>query len=126
MDKNDNATDQRTPMPANSTPPQDDMSDEFNTVHPVGSDARIDPDLNLQGYQEDLNTGNKNDVLQNQHHNSPVDVTGMPPKEMKRELDQLAGDDLGRMPDDNEDSELGTAEDRREHIEDMDEGDKDR
>lgn len=128
MKHDDTGADQSTPAPQDGTSAESTLQGELNKTHPVGQDLGIDPDPDLQGYQDDINTGNKveDDDLQDPHGIGPDDVLLMPRHEVKREFDQLAADDLERLPDEDPESGLGSAEDRREHIEDMDEGDKER
>lgn len=126
MNKDDSGATQPAPAPRDDAPAQSNLQDEFNRAHEVGQDLDIDPDPDLQGYQDDINTGNKVEIDDFQDPNGigPDDVLLMPRHEVKREFDQLAADDLERLPDEDSDSGLGSADDRREHIEDMDEGDK--
>lgn len=89
----------------------------FNRRYTVGKDLAIDPDPDLQGYQEDIDNGGNNDIIENTAGTSPSDVTTMPHKELKEELDKLAIDEDEATPED------GFDEDRRESIEDLDEAD---
>lgn len=128
MNKDDSGATQSAPASRDDAPAQNNLQDEFNRTHDIGKDLAIDPDPQLQGYQDDINTGNKVEIDEFQDPNGigPDDVLLMPRHELKRELDQLAGDDHEALPDEDSESGLGDADDRREHIEDMDEGDKER
>lgn len=73
-----------------------------------------DNDLHLQNYQDDLDTDpNKTDPIIPEQTDEPQDWTGVPNKELKEDLDRLAFDETQRGDDD-----------LREHVEDMDEHDK--
>lgn len=116
----DNTVDTGLPSAQGSTPQNDDtVSRELNTTHEVGEDRSIEPNTDLSGYQDDLATGdNQEDVVQYEQSTSPSDVTTMPEDVLKEELDVLAVDEKPAT------SQEGIDEDRREHIEDMDENDK--
>jgi len=89
----------------------------FNRRYTVGKDLAIDPDPDLRGYQEDIDKGGHNDVLENKSGTTPHDITTMPERELKAELDKLAIDEHEATPDE------GFDEDRRESVEDLDEDD---
>lgn len=111
---NDNTS---TPLAANIDN-NDGVSSVLNKHQPVGQDLRIDPDPDLQGYQEELDAGGGNDVIENEDNGTtPSEITTMPASELKPELDRLAIDEQEATPDD------GLDEDRRESIEDLDEAD---
>lgn len=109
--------------PTNQTPIADDdtetIDSTLNQRHKVGDDKTIEPDPDLVGYQDDLATGDKDDVAQYEQGDKPTDVTGMPEAVLKEELDELALDE-GQTTD------TAADDDRREHIEDVDENDKPR
>lgn len=90
----------------------------INQSYPVPEGLAIEPDPSLQGYQEELDSGGNNDIIENEAGTSPLDVTTMPARELKQELDRLAIDEHDATPENSFD------EDRREHIEDVDEADK--
>lgn len=79
------------------------------------ADDRVDP--SLAGYQDDIASGDAEDELQNEQGDSPSDVTMMPERQLREELDKLA------LDEDRQDDEP-TGDDWREHVEDVDEGDK--
>lgn len=72
-------------------------------------------DLNLQGYQDDLDTTGT-DTVTHEMTDEPQDSTGVPNRELKDELDKLAFDEEGQ-------SDGTGGDDERENIEDMDQGD---
>lgn len=89
----------------------------FNKRHKVGEDLAIEPDPDLQGYQEDIDRGGDNDIIEKTSGTSPTALTTMSAHELKAELDKLAIDEHDATSDDALD------EDRREMIEDLDEAD---
>lgn len=104
------------PVPASN---DDERVDEtLNQREGIPGDISIEPDPNLSGYQDDLATGDSDDVVQHEQGTTPQDVTGIPETVLKEELDKLAIDEMPATSEDEID------EDRREHIEDIDENDK--
>ena len=72
-------------------------------------------------YQDDLDTAaSKTDPVIDEETDDPTEGFGVPPEKFKGELDRLEGDAPA-----NENPEYDQ-EDMREHIEDLDENDKDR
>ena len=71
-----------------------------------------DDDLNLQNYQDDLDTsGHIHDPIMSEENDDPTEELGVDKKEFKKELDKYAIDE----PEDDENTE--DDEDRREDIE---------
>ena len=70
--------------------------------------------IRTHGYQDDLDTNeDQTDVVTHEATDEPSNWTGNPNDALKDDLDRQAIDELGRG-----------SEDLREHIEDMDEADK--
>ena len=77
-----------------------------------------DDDLQLQNYQDDLDTGSTIvDPIMDEESDDPTEELGVDPKEFKNELDKYAFED-GLKHEENEEED-----DRREDIEDLDLGD---
>lgn len=98
-------------------PPQQETEVDTDS-HSVPGDQRIGPDPNLQGYQEDINAGGDNDEPQREQDETPEEYLQMPQREIKEGLDQTA---MTKQEDSDE-----AHDDWREHVEDLDENDKDR
>ncbi len=83
-----------------------------------------DDDLQLQNYQDDLDTSNSiTDPIMDEESDDPTEELGVDPKEFKKELDKYAFDDSMQREDEHgaeasENSE--DIEDRREDIESLD------
>jgi len=82
----------------------------------------MDDDLQLQSYQDDLNTDdNATDPLMEEEGENPAEELGVPESELGDELDKEEADDL-------EEDELGDdadiRDDEREYIEDLDDDDE--
>ena len=74
-----------------------------------------DDDLQLRGYQDDLDTGSSiSDAATHDLTDDPTEAFGVNPKEFKKELDRYDFDNSGDEEDDYED------DDRREDIESRD------
>jgi hypothetical protein len=70
-----------------------------------------DDDLQLQNYQDDLDTSSKKtDHIMDEASDDPTKDLRVDPKEFKKELDQIAFDEAGH----------GAEDDRREDIESRD------
>jgi len=106
------------PIPAVLDDDETTVNDTLNETQHVGEDQRIDPDTSLQGYQEDVNTGGENDIIENEQGTDPLELSPMPRQQLKDELDNLAIDEQPANPDESQQEET------REHVEDMDEDDK--
>lgn len=126
MTDQDDTTNFRNPQspPPNQNTPQDDTFDEqLNTQQSVPhEDVDVVPNPSLKGYQDDFATGDKEDIVQEEQGDSPSDVTGMPVEAVKEEFDKITFDEQEGSSQD----EYPASDDMREHIEDMDEADKDR
>jgi len=69
-----------------------------------------DDDLQLQNYQDDLDTDNEiKDPIMDEESDGPTEILGVDQKEYKEELDKYDFDEAGHGNDD-----------RREQIEDLD------
>ena len=69
-----------------------------------------DDDLQLQNYQDDLDTDNEiKDPIMDEESDDPTEILGVDQKEYKEELDKYDFDEAGHGNDD-----------RREQIEDLD------
>lgn len=102
-------------MQDDKIPPQDEPEVD-ERIHEVPEDQRIDPDLELQGYQEDVNTGGGNDEPEREQDETPEDYLQMSQRDLHEALNQTATNEK-------EDTD-NIHDDWREHIEDMDEADK--
>ncbi len=73
------------------------------------------------GYQDDFDTGaDQTDPIIDEETDDPTEGFGVPPEKFKEELDRLEGDAPAANNNDYD------QEDMREHVEDLDENDKDR
>ena len=122
--------DNNYPASATTPPSQDDSApaspdETLNTQQDVpATDVNVQPSTDLQGYQEDLNSGeNQKYDLQSYGDTTPADATQMPESALKTELDGMA---FGETADTNDtpNDDAPNGDDMREHVEDMDEADK--
>ncbi len=121
MQDNSNLQDTQDPKfnVAASKPTNDDVNGTLGANQPVpADDLNIEPDETLQGYQDDLGTGDKTDIVQEEQGDQATDFLGIPESELKNEFDKME-------PTEQANPATEQNEDWREHVEDMDENDKD-
>lgn len=80
--------------------------------------ANQDDDIQLQGYQDDFDTTGKPDDVTPSMTDDPVVDMGIPAAELRRELNNTALDEGGRVENDEDNPYDG--ESARESIEDQD------
>lgn len=130
--QDDNSADDRfrnpqSPDPIDNSPQGSDVNDTLSESQSIPADQDIAPDPNLQTYQDDINTGEQEDrVHYEQHSDKPADILGMPEEDIKSEFDNTAMSEQEYSPDQHDGQSDSATDDTREHIEDMDEADKER
>ncbi|PLS82091.1 hypothetical protein CYG49_00030 [Candidatus Saccharibacteria bacterium] len=122
--QDDNTTDDRfrnpqSPDPLTNSPQGSEINNDLGQKQSILEDQRIDPDPTLTTYQDDIATGEQEDRVQYEQGDQPADFLGIPEDELKREFDKISPTEQEYPGDEN-------AEDYREHVEDMDEDDKER
>lgn len=132
----DSTTDERfrnpqSPDPLANSPQGSDVNDTLGQTHSIPEDKDIEPDTSLTTYQDDLGSGEQQDrVHYEQHSDKPEDVLpGMNERAIRSELNNTAMSEQENSARPNEadsSDDDAAADDLREHIEDLDEGDKDR
>jgi hypothetical protein len=100
------------------------VGSQLGTDHHVPADQAVEFHPELQGYQDELGTGNKTDALQSANSETASDVTGMSPADLKQELDRTATDEGTTEHASDENEAGGTADDWREEIEGQADRDK--
>ncbi len=103
------------------------MDDNGTFSNETSSEDATTKDKNIHPFQDDLNTDdNSVDPIMVEENDDPVEILGVPANELRDELNQYV--DSGTSDQATTDVEggyaHGTADDRREMIEDMDEDDK--
>lgn len=78
-----------------------------------------DDDIQLQSYQDDLTTDdNATDPVMEEEGEDPSEELGVPPEELKAELDK---NEIDGLPEDALDEDDQEREDREAYLEDLDE-----
>lgn len=126
--QDDNATDDRfrnpqSPDPLANAPQGSTIDDNLDQKQSIPADQNIDPDPNFATYQDDIATGEQEDRVQYEQGDQPAEFLGIPEDELKNEFDKMAMSEPEKPAPNGEGYE--DREDWREHVEDMDENDKD-
>ena len=77
-----------------------------------------DEDFKLQSYQDDLATDDTPDPIMQEEGEDPSEELGVPPEELRAELDKEFDDQ-----DEIDDDDIDIHDDERENIEDLDDKD---